>query len=136
MAEDPALATNPGRVAHEAEIDAALAGWCAAHDAAELLGKLDAARVPAGPIYNAADLLADPHFNARGLFETVEIDGQPLKIPAILPRLGRTPGATRWPGGALGAANDEVLGGLLGLDAAALDELRAAGVIAPRPAEL
>ncbi len=135
MAEDPRLATNPGRVAHEAEIDATLAAWCASHDAATLLAKLDAARVPAGPIYNVADMLADPHFNARGLFETVEIDGAPLKIPAILPRLGRTPGATRWPGGALGAANDEVLGGLLGLDSAALAELRAAGVIAPLPAE-
>ena len=135
MAEDPRLATNPGRVEHEAEIDAALAAWCAAHDAATLLDKLDAARVPAGPIYSVADMLADPHFNARGLFETVEIDGAPLKIPAILPRLGRTPGATRWPGGALGAANDEVLGGLLGLDADALDELRAAGVIAPPATE-
>ncbi len=136
LAEDPRLASNPGRVEHEAEIDAALAEWCAAHDAATLLEKLDAARVPAGPIYNVADMLADPHFTARGLFETVEIDGAPLKIPAILPRLGRTPGATRWPGGELGAANDEVLGGLLGLDAAALDELRAAGVIAAPPAEL
>ncbi len=136
MAADPRLATNPGRVEHEAEIDAALAEWCAAHDAATLLARLDAARVPAGPIYNVADMLADPHFNARGLFETVEIDGAPLKIPAILPRLRRTPGATRWPGGALGEANDEVLGGLLGLDAATLDELRAAGVIATRPAEL
>ncbi len=136
MAEDPRLANNPGRVAHEAEIDAALAEWCAAHDAAELLEKLDMARVPAGPIYNVADMLADPHFNARGLFERVEIDGKPLKIPAIMPRLERTPGATRWPGAALGAANEEVLGGLLGLDAAMLDELRDAGVIAASPAEL
>ncbi len=136
LAEDSRLASNPGRVEHEAEIDAALAEWCAAHDAAALLEKLDAARVPAGPIYNVADMFADPHLNARGLFETVEIDGAPLKIPAILPRLERTPGATRWPGGALGAANDEVLGGLLGLDAAALDELRAAGVIAPGRTEL
>ena len=130
MARDPRLESNPGRVEHEDEIDTALAAWCAAHDSAELLRRLDEARVPAGPIYNVEDMMRDEHFNARGLFETVEIDGEPLKIPALLPRLERTPGATRWPGGELGGANDEVLGGLLGLDEKRREELRAAGVIA------
>ena len=129
LAEDPRLATNPGRVEHEAEIDAVLAEWCLGQPAADLLQQLDAARVPAGPIYNVADMLADEHFRARGLFETVEIDGQPLKIPAILPRLARTPGVTRWPGSELGAANREILGELLGLDEVELETLRTDGVI-------
>jgi len=129
MAEDPRLASNQGRVEHEAEIDAVLASWCAASDWRELLQKLDQARVPAGPIYNVADMLADPHFNARGLFETVQVDGGPLKIPALVPRLSRTPGATRWPGGGLGDANQEILEGLLGLGQAELEELRAEAVI-------
>jgi crotonobetainyl-CoA:carnitine CoA-transferase CaiB-like acyl-CoA transferase len=94
-----------------------------------LLEKLDKARVPAGPIYNVEDMLNDPHFNARGLFETVEIDGKPLKIPALVPRMSRTPGGTRWPGGDLGSANQEVLGDLLGLDENQMSELRAAAVI-------
>ncbi len=130
MAADPRLATNPGRVEHEAEIDTALSQWCAAHDSNYLLQELDEARVPAGPIYNVEDMLNDEHFNARGLFEQVEIDGKPLKIPAILPRLSRTPGATRWPGGDLGSENREVLGELLGLSEQQLEELRAAAVIA------
>ena len=129
MAQDPRLASNPGRVQHEAEIDAVLSAWCAAQDSASLLQKLDEARVPAGPIYNVEDMLNDPHFNARGLFEEVEIDGQPLRIPAILPRLSRTPGGTRWPGGELGAANHEILGELLGLDENELKELRSSSVI-------
>ena len=129
MAEDPRLASNQGRVEHEAEIDKLLAAWCSAHDSTELLEKLDKARVPAGPIYNVEDMLNDPHFNARGLFETVEIDGKPLKIPALVPRMSRTPGCTRWPGGDLGSANQEVLGDLLGLDEDQLSELRAAAVI-------
>ena len=37
--------------------------------------------------------MSDPHYNARGMFETVEIDGEPLQIPAILPKLSETPGA-------------------------------------------
>lgn len=130
MAADPRLASNPGRVEHEAEIDSALSQWCAAHDSSYLLQQLDEARVPAGPIYNVEDMLNDEHFNARGLFEQVEIDGKPLKIPAILPRLSRTPGATRWPGGDLGRENREVLEELLGLSEQQLEELRAAAVIA------
>ncbi len=130
MAADPRLATNPGRVEHEAEIDSALSRWCDAHDSGYLLQQLDAARVPAGPIYNVEDMLNDEHFNARGLFEQVEIDGKPLKIPAILPRLSRTPGATRWPGGDLGRENREVLGEMLGLSEQQIEELRAAAVIA------
>ncbi|MDH3634841.1 MAG: CoA transferase [Gammaproteobacteria bacterium] len=130
MADDPRLATNPGRVKHEAEIDGVLSEWCATNNASDLLEKLDQARVPAGPIYNVEDMLNDPHFNARGLFETVEIDGQALKIPALVPKLSRTPGATRWPGGALGQDNREVLEDLLGLNEQQLEVLRSAGVIA------
>ena len=130
MADDPRLASNPGRVEHEAEIDAALAAWCGVHDATELLRRLDEARVPAGPIYNVEDMLNDPHFQERNLFETVEIDGEPLKIPAILPKLSRTPGATLWPGGELGQDNRDVLCGLLGLDDTRFDELRQRKVIA------
>ncbi|MGD2170534.1 MAG: CaiB/BaiF CoA-transferase family protein [Gammaproteobacteria bacterium] len=130
MAADPRLASNPGRVEHEAEIDAALASWCAAGESAELLRRLEEAGVPAGPIYNVEDMLADPHFQERKLFETVEIDGQPLKIPAILPKLSRTPGATRWPGAELGKDNREVLGGLLGLSEEQIEVLRSTAVIA------
>ena len=70
----------------------------------------------------------DPHFNERGLFEQVEINGEPLKIPAILPRLDNTPGATEWAGPELGAHTDEVLESL-GMNADQIAELRRSGVI-------
>ena len=54
--------------------------------------------------------------NARELFETVEVAGEFLKIPALTPKLGDTPGATLWPGPELGAHNREVFIGTLGLD--------------------
>jgi len=130
MAEDPALADNAGRVRQEAAIDAVLAEWCAGLTSAAVIAQLEAARVPVGPIYSVADMVADPHFQARGLFEIVEVDGEPLKIPAILPRLETTPGRTDWPGGAVGSHNEEILGGLLGLSGAELEALRAEGVIA------
>ena len=61
--------------------------------------------------------------NARGMFETVEINGEPLKIPAIMPKLSRTPGETHWPGAAIGEHNSEILGGLLGLSDKEIAEL-------------
>jgi crotonobetainyl-CoA:carnitine CoA-transferase CaiB-like acyl-CoA transferase len=129
MAIDPRLADNAGRVVHEAEIDAAIAAWTASLDAAEVLQQLEAVSVPAGPIYSVADMMHDPHFHARGLFQEIEIDGQPLKIPAIPPFLSATPGGTTWPGPAVGAHNREILGGLLGLSDAALEALQREGVI-------
>jgi len=129
MAEDPRLASNPGRVKHEAEIDRALADWCLKNSSVHILAILDERRVPAGPIYNVEDMMNDEHFNQRKLFEEVEINGKPLKIPAILPRLGKTPGATRWPGPELGSHNEEVLGELLGLSADELRNLSVDGII-------
>ena len=106
-----------------------MSAWCSELPSAELLTLLAEQRVPAGPIYHAGDMLTDPHFNARGLFEQVEINGEPLKIPAMIPRLSETPGNTSWPGSEVGSHNAEVLGGLLGLDEAALQQLKAEGVI-------
>ncbi|MDO8860807.1 CoA transferase [Haliea sp. E1-2-M8] len=131
MAADPELANNAGRVRHEHEIDKALSLWCGQHSSRHVIFVLEQAGVPVGPIYSVADMLQDPQYQARGMFEQVEIDGKPLKIPAILPRLADTPGRTDWPGGALGSHNREVLQGLLGLDEEELEQLAAQGVIGP-----
>jgi crotonobetainyl-CoA:carnitine CoA-transferase CaiB-like acyl-CoA transferase len=136
MAHDPRLASNPGRVEHEAEIDKVLSHWCLQNDSLQLLEILDQNKVPAGPIYNVEDMVNDAHFSARGLFENVEVNGKPLKIPAIMPKLDKTPGRTRWPGPKLGSHNQEVLGGLLGLSVDELKGLSQDGVIASfQPAE-
>lgn len=128
MAENPAMSLNAGRILHQLEIDAALSEWCHRHTVVEVIAQLEAAKVPVGPIYSVADMLADPHYQARGMFEQVEIDGKPLKIPAIMPRLDKTPGRTDWPGGAVGSHNKEILQGLLSLTDAEIAALRAEGV--------
>ncbi len=129
MAENPEMADNAGRVIHEAEIDRALSDWCAAHSSTHIIAVLEEARVPVGPIYSVEDMVKDEHYNARGMFETVEIDGKPLKIPAILPKLQGTPGRTDFPGGDIGSHNEEVLKGILALDDSELAQLREEGVI-------
>ena len=128
VAADPRYASNLGRVEHQAYLDGIIAVWCAARTSGEVIAALEAADVPVGPIYNVADAMADPHYQARGLFEEVEIDGKPLEIPAILPKLSATPGSTEWPGGPVGTHTDELLLAL-GYSESELQALREAGTV-------
>ena len=129
MAEDPELEHNPGRVIHQERIDEALADWCQQHSSADIIAKLEAARVPVGPIYSVEDMMTDPHYIARGMFEEVDVNGKALKIPAISPKLSDTPGRTDWPGVHIGAHNHEVLIDLLGMSEEKIAELKSDGVI-------
>lgn len=129
MANDPRLTDNAGRVKHEAEIDGVLADWCRGLESDEVLETLASHRVPSGPIYNVQDMMSDPHYQARGMFETVEIDGEPLAIPAILPKLQGTPGKTDWAGESVGAHTSDVLKNLLGMQEDELAQLRETGVV-------
>lgn len=129
LAEDPRMANNAGRVQHEKELDEAITAWTSTLTAAQVLTILDKVDVPGGPIYNVADMMADPHFKARGLFEQVEVHGRPLTIPAMVPRLSDTPGRTDWPGPEVGAHNLQIFGDLLGYSSAQIDSLHKEGVI-------
>jgi crotonobetainyl-CoA:carnitine CoA-transferase CaiB-like acyl-CoA transferase len=129
MGDDQRLASNAGRVEHEAEIDAAIAEWTGALDSMTALSLLEDARVPSGPIYSVADMMVNKHFIARGLFEEVEVNGKPLKIPAMIPKLSETPGRTDWPGPEVGAFNDEIYGELLGLSPEEIKALKVSGVL-------
>ena len=129
MGEDPRFANNAGRVEHEAEIDARITEWTASLPSQRVLDLLEEARVPSGPILNVADMMRHEHFNARGLFEEVEVDGSPLKVPAILPKLSDTPGRTDWAGPDVGAFNDEIYRQWLGLSEDEMAKLRARAVI-------
>ena len=129
LAGDPRLSDNAGRVAHQREVDDAIAQWTRSLDTDRVLGILDGAGVPAGPIYSVADMVGDPQYNARGLFETVDVGGEPLRIPALTPKLDRTPGETLWPGPEVGAHNREIYIDRLGLDEAALRSLEDDGIV-------
>ena len=128
IAVDPRYATNVGRVEHQDFIDGSIAIWTKARPADEVISLLEAAEVPVGPIYNVADMMADPHFRARGLFEEVSVNGATMEIPAISPKLSATPGKTDWPGGELGSHTDEILQHT-GFSQAEIDALRAKGAV-------
>ncbi|MES2117759.1 MAG: CaiB/BaiF CoA-transferase family protein [Pseudomonadota bacterium] len=113
LAGDPQLARNDGRVPRTAEIDHAIQSWCDTQDIDAALAVLKAADVPSSKIYSVRDMMSDPQFLARDMFEQHQFpDGTPVKLPAISPKLSATPGHTKWMGPALGQHNDEVLAAL------------------------
>jgi len=110
MADDPQLARNDGRVPRTEDIDGAIQSWCSTKTIGEALDILKAADVPVGKIYSVRDMMSDPQFLARSMFEQHAFkDGTPIKLPAITPKLSETPGETKWLGPALGEHNAEVL---------------------------
>ena len=129
LGDDPRLAVNAGRVEHEKELDEAILAWTQTLTSDELLNALEEARVPGGPIYSVVDMMDDPQYQAREMFETVQVNGEDLKIPAMVPKLSDTPGRTDWPGPDVGAHNDEIYGEVLGLSADEMAKLRDAGII-------
>jgi crotonobetainyl-CoA:carnitine CoA-transferase CaiB-like acyl-CoA transferase len=124
LADDVQLTRNDGRVPRTAEIDAAIQEWCNTQTIEQALAILKAADVPVGKIYSVRDMMSDPQFLARQMFEQHAFkDGSPIKLPAITPKMSATPGVTKWLGPALGEHNDEVLTAL-GFDAAGIERLK------------
>ncbi|MGH8726313.1 MAG: CaiB/BaiF CoA transferase family protein, partial [Burkholderiales bacterium] len=129
LRDDPALARNDGRAAQMERIDAAISTWTSRFSQEEVLREMEKAEVPAGRIYSAADIAADPHYAARGMIESaVAGDGEPLRVPGIVPKLSATPGAIRSPAPGLGQHTEEVLREL-GYGAERILELRKAKVL-------
>jgi len=124
LREDPALAKNEGRARAMEKIDRAIGEWTSRRTQAEVLAAMESAEVPAGRIYSIADIAADPHFAARGMIQQViAADGEPLKVPGIVPKLSASPGAINGPAPRLGEHTDQLLDEL-GYDAAAIAGLR------------
>jgi formyl-CoA transferase len=131
LAEDPLLATNDGRWARRDELDAAIGDWTGRHSADAVLQALEDAGVPAGQIYQASDIADDPQYLARGMVQRFDVPGlpSPVGFPGVVPRIDDETTEVRWLGPDLGAHTREVLGGLLDLTDAQIDELYAEEVL-------
>ena len=93
------LQTFNGRIAAREEVDARMADWCGARTLDEVLRAFEEAEAAAAPVYDMADIAADPHYAARGAI--ADVGG--VAMQGLVARLSATPGALRWPGRALGA---------------------------------
>ncbi len=130
LAEDPDYVDPIRRQDRGIEIDAMVAAWVADRTLDEAMQVFLAAEVAAAPVYDAQQLLADEHLQSRGTFpRIIDPDLGPVTVQAPVAQLSETPGRIDHLGQALGAENDAVYGGLLGIDPARIVALRAAGVI-------
>ncbi|MEK6420345.1 MAG: CaiB/BaiF CoA-transferase family protein [Burkholderia gladioli] len=129
LADDPALAHNDGRVRQTGMLDAAIATWTSHHSIDDVLAALERAEVPSGRIYSVADIVGDPHYQARDMLLPATLpDGASVAMPGIVPKLSDTPGGMNWPGPALGEHTASVLAGL-GYGEDEIARLRAQGAV-------
>jgi formyl-CoA transferase len=129
LADDPELEHNDGRVRHVARIDAAISTWTAERSLEAVLVALQEADIPSGKIYDAADIAADPHYQARDMLLAGALDdGTPVTLPGIVPKLGATPGCVQSRAPTLGQHTDAVLG-RLGINAETRAQWRGRGII-------
>jgi formyl-CoA transferase len=129
LRDDPQLARNDGRAAQMERIDDAIAAWTSTRTQEQVLKMMEQAEVPAGRIYSAADIASDPHYAARGMIQQVLAgDGEPLKLPGIIPKLSATPGAIRAAAPKLGEHTDEVLKSI-GFSEQQISDLRKSSII-------
>jgi len=130
LATDPRYATHQARGERQAELDALIEVWTGERTVDEVEAAMSDAGVPAGRIYRAPDMLADPHFKAReALIELAHPRWGKLPMQNAFPKLSLTPGSVRRAAPqAVGQDNADVYSGL-GLGPAELESLKAAGVI-------
>ena len=130
---DERFQTAAGRSRHLAETNALIEAWTRTQTKQEAMEILASAGIPAGAVLDTAEILTDPHLRERGMI--VEIDHPTLghfPMPASPLQLEDSPVEVR-PAPLLGEHTDEVLQELLGLNALAVADLRARGVVGPPP---
>ncbi|QYE33786.1 CoA transferase [Polymorphobacter sp. PAMC 29334] len=130
LATDPRFVDHVARGSRQVELDTIIAEWTKTRTVAEVEAAMLRYSVPAGTIYHAPDMLADPHFAARGALVEVETErwGK-ITMQNSFPKLSGTPSTVRTPAPTrVGESNAEVYGEL-GLTDGDLAALTASGAI-------
>jgi crotonobetainyl-CoA:carnitine CoA-transferase CaiB-like acyl-CoA transferase len=116
LAVDPRFATARARATHQAEVNAIVGAWTASLDLEPLLDALERESVPAGKVNSIADVVADPHVQARGnVVRAVLASGREFLTSGVVPKLSETPGSIEFVAPALGEHTDVVLRERLGM---------------------
>jgi crotonobetainyl-CoA:carnitine CoA-transferase CaiB-like acyl-CoA transferase len=130
LAADARYVNHQARGAHQQELDELIGRWTAGQTTAEVLDLMDRSGVPAGQIYRAPEMLADPHFAAReAIVDVPHPQFGRIRMQNVVPKLSATPGGVRAPSPALGEHNDAIYLDMLGLPRERYESLKAARVI-------
>ncbi len=128
--EEPWFKSGAERARHADLLDAMVSEWIGSRSYEEVVDAFEKAEAAVAPIYDIRHIMQDPQFQALGSILTVDDpDLGPLKMQNVMFRMSESPGNIRWAGRGVGADNAEVLGELLGLDSARLEQLSAKGII-------
>jgi len=131
LGDDPRFATHVARGDNQTELDKLINAWTRTLSVNELEALMTEYSIPAGRVYRAPDMLADPHFSARDAI--VEVDTErfgKLRMQSVFPKLSATPSSVRRPAPAIvGQHNEEIYRGMLNLDEAEITELASKGAI-------
>ena len=127
--EEPWFQKGSERAKHADELDEAVGSWISERTTDEVVEAFEEANAAITPIYNIADIMQDPQYQALDSIITVD-DPElgPIKMQNVLFRLSETPGEVKWSGPQLGEHNEEVYGEL-GIDEESLKELAEKGVV-------
>lgn len=132
LAADKTLRTTQARGAREEELNGAIAAWTSSHPLSEVLELLDAAGVPAGPVYDAPAIAEDEHYLARDMIQTHEvvIEDEPemIRFPGVVPKIPGHEGRVQWVGPELGEHTEQVLQDLAGLSSDQIADITLQGV--------
>jgi crotonobetainyl-CoA:carnitine CoA-transferase CaiB-like acyl-CoA transferase len=130
LTRDPGYATAAARRDRRDEVAAIVQGWTARRPKAEVVRVLADAGVPAAPVNNVAEMVADPQVQAREMFVEREhpVYGR-LKTTGSPLKMSRTPGRVRWLAPMPGEHNEEIFCGLLGHSKDELARWREDGVV-------
>ena len=131
LADDPRYNTHQARGENCDELDARIADWTRELTATELDTRLDQYGVVSGPIYTIEDIANDPHYQARDMIQRYQDDELgDIAVPGFVPVLSETKSETAWLGSSeVGAHNEAIYCGLLGMTQAELQELKNDGII-------
>lgn len=131
LADDPRYATHLARGQNQTELDDLINNWTATLTMDEVDALMIEHSIPAGRVYTAKDMIADPQFLARGSIIEVETERHgKLKMQNAFPKLSRTPSGVRRPAPSKpGQHNAEIYGDLLDIDATLLNDLAGRGII-------
>jgi crotonobetainyl-CoA:carnitine CoA-transferase CaiB-like acyl-CoA transferase len=133
--EQPELASSSRfgpkdlRLAARGEVNGIVSDWVSSLDHQEVLARCAKSGAPASLVYSIADIFEDPQYRARGNIRMEDSRIGKLAVAAVVPRLSATPGEIRWLGAGLGAQNEEIFQGLLGLGVDEVRTLREQGVV-------
>lgn len=130
LGDDPRYNSHVARGERQQELDDLIGDWTRQFTSLEVLAKCEEHGVPAGNIYRAPEMLADPHFAAReAIIEMPHPKYDNFKMQNVAPKLSETPGHVDWVGPELGQHNEEIYGGLLGMDSRQRADLEERGII-------